>query len=119
MMEYDERLKSEMARIVDDLDRRIRSYQCRKRIFGARQNETVLTNGAPGQWGTTRQAIDGNFGPDAQALVKAFQTWAGVTADGVIDDATWSVSLRAAGATLDSQVGLKLGSSQNLPKSIR
>jgi peptidoglycan hydrolase-like protein with peptidoglycan-binding domain len=69
--------------------------------------QTVLTNGAPGQWGTAPGAIDGNFGPDTQASVKAFQTWGGVTADGVVGDATWSVSLHAAGATLESQVGLK------------
>ena len=69
--------------------------------------QTVLTNGAPGQWETAPKAIDGNFGPDTQASVKAFQTWAGVTADGVVGDSTWSASLHAAGATLEGQVGLK------------
>ena len=69
--------------------------------------QTVLTNGAPGQWNVAPQGIDGNFGPDTSASVKAFQTWAGVTADGVVGDATWSASLHAAGATLESQVGLQ------------
>jgi hypothetical protein len=69
--------------------------------------QTVLTNGAQGQWGTAPRASDGNFGPDTQASVKAFQTWAGITADGVVGDSTWSARLHAAGATLESQVGLK------------
>jgi peptidoglycan hydrolase-like protein with peptidoglycan-binding domain len=62
--------------------------------------QRVLTNGASGQWGTTPQGIDGNFGPHTKASVKAFQTWGGVAADGVVGDQTWSVSLRAASATL-------------------
>lgn len=69
--------------------------------------QTVLTNGAPGQWGVAPGVIDGNFGPSTQASVKAFQVWAGVNSDGVVGDTTWSVSLHAAGATLESEVGLK------------
>jgi murein L,D-transpeptidase YcbB/YkuD len=41
-----------------------------------------------------------------QASVEAFQAWGGVTADGVVGDQTWSVSLHAASATLESKVGL-------------
>lgn len=69
--------------------------------------QTVLTNGAPGQWATTPQAIDGNFGPDTLASVQALQNWGGVRADGIVGDSTWSISLHAAGATLETQVGLK------------
>jgi peptidoglycan hydrolase-like protein with peptidoglycan-binding domain len=38
--------------------------------------QTLLTNGAPGQWITTPQGIDGNFGPHTKAAVIAFQAWA-------------------------------------------
>jgi peptidoglycan hydrolase-like protein with peptidoglycan-binding domain len=46
--------------------------------------QRVLTDGAPGNWGTTPQGVDGIFG-----------------------DHTWAVSLHAASATLESEVGLK------------
>jgi peptidoglycan hydrolase-like protein with peptidoglycan-binding domain len=68
--------------------------------------QTLLTNGAPGQWVTTPQGIDGNFGPHTLAAVEAFQAWGGVPADGIVGDETWSVSLHAAGATLETAVGL-------------
>jgi len=68
--------------------------------------QTLLTNGALGEWGTTPQGIDGVFGPHTKASVEAFQAWGGVTADGVVGDQTWSVSLHAAGATLETAVGL-------------
>jgi len=62
--------------------------------------QTLLTNGAPGQWNTTPQGIDGNFGPHTKASVVAFQAWGGVAQDGVVGDQTWAVSLHAASATL-------------------
>ena len=68
--------------------------------------QTLLTNGAVGQWNVTPQGIDGVFGPKTQASVEAFQTWGGVAVDGVVGDQTWSVSLHAASATLESAVGL-------------
>lgn len=69
--------------------------------------QTVLTNGAGGQWVTPPLGIDGVFGPNTRASVEAFQSWGGVTADGVVGDQTWSVSLHAASSTLESAVGLK------------
>jgi len=69
--------------------------------------QAVLTNGAPGQWGTTPGPIDGVFGPQTRASLQAFQTWGGVPADGIVGDQTWSVSLHAASATLETQVGLQ------------
>ena len=72
-----------------------------------RDLQTVLTNGAPGQWNTTPQGVDGDFGPHTRASVEAFQTWGGVRADGIVGDQTWSVSLHAASATLETQVGLE------------
>jgi peptidoglycan hydrolase-like protein with peptidoglycan-binding domain len=72
-----------------------------------RSLQTVLTNGAPGQWNTTPQGIDGTFGPHTRASVEAFQIWGGVGADGIVGDQTWSVSLHAASATLETQVGLQ------------
>jgi peptidoglycan hydrolase-like protein with peptidoglycan-binding domain len=69
--------------------------------------QTLLTNGAPGQWITTPQGIDGSFGPHTKAAVVAFQGWAGVAQDGIVGDQTWAVSLHAASATLETAVGLQ------------
>ena len=69
--------------------------------------QQVLANGAPGEWTTGPGAIDGQFGPLTKASVKSFQTFGGVPTDGVVDDDTWSVSLHAASATLESAVGLQ------------
>jgi peptidoglycan hydrolase-like protein with peptidoglycan-binding domain len=68
--------------------------------------QRFLTNGAPGEWGTTPQGIDGIFGPHTKASLEAFQAWGGVAIDGVVGDQTWSVSLHAASATLETAVGL-------------
>jgi peptidoglycan hydrolase-like protein with peptidoglycan-binding domain len=68
--------------------------------------QSLLTNGAEGQWNTTPQGIDGQFGPLTKASVEAFQSWGGVAVDGIVGDQTWSVSLHAASATLESGVGL-------------
>ena len=68
--------------------------------------QTLLTNGASGQWTVTPQGVDGSFGPKTKASVQAFQSWGGVAADGIVGDQTWSVSLHAASATLESAVGL-------------
>lgn len=72
-----------------------------------RSLQTVLTNGAPGQWGTTPQGIDGIFGPHTRASVEAFQRWGAVSVDGIVGDQTWSVDLHAASSTLESAVGLQ------------
>jgi peptidoglycan hydrolase-like protein with peptidoglycan-binding domain len=71
-----------------------------------RHLQNILTVGAPGEWGTTPQGVDGHFGPHTKASVEAFQRWGGVGVDGVVGDQTWMVSLHAAGATLENQVGL-------------
>jgi peptidoglycan hydrolase-like protein with peptidoglycan-binding domain len=68
--------------------------------------QTLLTNGAAGAWNTTPQGIDGVFGPHTKASVEAFQAWGGVAVDGIVGDQTWSVSLHAMNATLESAVGL-------------
>src|SRR5260370_31688640 len=67
-----------------------------------RRLQTVLTNGAPGEWGTTPQGIDGHFGPHTKVSVEAFQSWGGVPVDGIVGDQTWSVSLHAASRTLET-----------------
>jgi len=72
-----------------------------------RSLQQVLSNGASGQWNTPPGAIDGDFGPNTTASVQAFQTWGGVTSDGIVGDQTWAVSLHAASATLESAVGLQ------------
>ena len=71
-----------------------------------RDLQEILTNGAQGQWGTKPGPIDGDFGPQTRASVAAFQSWGGVAADGIVGDQTWSVSLHAASATLETAVGL-------------
>jgi peptidoglycan hydrolase-like protein with peptidoglycan-binding domain len=71
-----------------------------------RSLQTLLTNGAPGQWQRTPQGVDGIFGPHTRASVEAFQGWGGVSVDGIVGDQTWSVSLHAMNATLESTVGL-------------
>ena len=68
--------------------------------------QTLLSNGAVGAWNTTPQGIDGIFGPHTKASVEAFQAWGGVAVDGIVGDQTWSVSLHAMSATLESAVGL-------------
>jgi len=72
-----------------------------------RNLQRVLANGASGAWNVSPGAVDGSFGPQTNASVKAFQTWGEVPSDGVVGDRTWSVSLHAAGATLESAVGLQ------------
>ncbi|HEX3621673.1 MAG TPA: peptidoglycan-binding protein [Acidimicrobiales bacterium] len=69
--------------------------------------QNVLTNGAPGQWGTAPGPVDEVFGPRTKASVEALQAWGGVAADGIVGDRTWSVSLHALSATLESVVGLE------------
>jgi peptidoglycan hydrolase-like protein with peptidoglycan-binding domain len=68
--------------------------------------QQLLTNGAAGEWNVAPGPIDGQFGPLTKASVEAFQSWGGVAVDGVVGDQTWSVSLHAASATLESAVGL-------------
>ena len=71
-----------------------------------RELQRVLTNGASA-WGTSPQGVDGQFGSHTKASVKAFQVWGGVASDGIVGDQTWSVSLHAASATLETAVGLQ------------
>jgi len=68
--------------------------------------QTILTNGAPDQWGLGPQGVDGDFGPHTRASVEAFQNWGDVSEDGVVGDQTWALSLHAMSATLESAVGL-------------
>ena len=72
-----------------------------------RSLQQLLTNGAAGEWNTTPQGVDGDFGPHTRSSVEAFQRWGHVTADGIVGDETWSVSLHASNATLETEVGLK------------
>lgn len=50
--------------------------------------------------------IDGDFGPQTEAAVRAYQTQRGAAADGIVGDKTWWAPAGAAGATLASLGGL-------------
>ena len=68
--------------------------------------QNVLTNGAPGQWETTPGPIDEHFGPKTTKAVKAFQKYAGLKANGVVDDATWAAAIPSLRSTLAATVGM-------------
>ena len=69
--------------------------------------QTVLSNGAGGEWNTGPGLVDGKFGPKTRASVVAFQKWGDVAADGIVGDHTWDVSLNAMSADLETAVGLQ------------
>jgi peptidoglycan hydrolase-like protein with peptidoglycan-binding domain len=53
-------------------------------------------------------AIDGVFGPTTETVVRQYQTNAGLSGTGVMDERTWIAPAGAAGATLESLSGLIL-----------
>jgi peptidoglycan hydrolase-like protein with peptidoglycan-binding domain len=67
-----------------------------------RSLQAVLTNGAAGLWGTTPKGVDGTYGPNTEAAVRAFQTWARLDADGIVGQSTWD-----AATSLEFMVGLQ------------
>jgi peptidoglycan hydrolase-like protein with peptidoglycan-binding domain len=57
-------------------------------------------------------AIDGIFGPMTDAAVRALQSWAGVSVDGIVGDDTWFVWMTPGSAqqlTLEGACGLTNG----------
>jgi len=67
-----------------------------------RSLQTVLTNGAFGLWNVTPKGIDGEFGPNTAASVRAFQKWARLDTDGIVGQTTWD-----AATSLEFMVGLQ------------
>lgn len=64
--------------------------------------QTVLTNGAFGLWTVTPKGIDGEFGPNTAASVRAFQKWARLEEDAIVGQKTWD-----AATALEFMVGLQ------------
>src|SRR5688572_10698161 len=64
--------------------------------------QEILTRGAVGLWQTTPNGIDGEFGPNTAASVRAFQKWARLEPDGVVGQKTWD-----AATSLEFMVGLQ------------
>jgi peptidoglycan hydrolase-like protein with peptidoglycan-binding domain len=50
--------------------------------------------------------MDGDFGPQTETAVRAYQGQRGIVTDGIVGDQTWWVPAGAAGATLASLAGL-------------
>ena len=83
-------------------------------------NTPVLARGASGSVVTALQqglkkystaatdpgAVDGDFGPQTEAAVKAYQQDRAIHVDGIVGDQTWWAPAGAAGATLASLSGL-------------
>lgn len=76
--------------------------------------QQILTSGAAGLWEVTPKSVDGTFGPNTAASVRAFQSWARLTADGVVGQKTWD-----AATALEFMVGLQYvqGGGQPAPPS--
>jgi len=55
-----------------------------------RNLQTILTMGAFDLWKTTPQGVDGEFGSNTEASVRAFQTWARLQVDGIVGTNTWN-----------------------------
>lgn len=51
-------------------------------------------------------AVDGDFGPDTEAVVKRFQKSVGRDDDGIVGDRTWAVPLHSTNSTLETADGL-------------
>jgi peptidoglycan hydrolase-like protein with peptidoglycan-binding domain len=54
-----------------------------------RNLQSILTMGAFDLWKTTPQGIDGEYGSNTEASVRAFQTWARIQVDGIVGTQTW------------------------------
>jgi peptidoglycan hydrolase-like protein with peptidoglycan-binding domain len=67
-----------------------------------RSLQAVLTNGAFGLWEVTPQGVDGDFGSNTAASVRAFQQWARIAVDGVVGQQTWD-----AATSLEFMVGIQ------------
>jgi peptidoglycan hydrolase-like protein with peptidoglycan-binding domain len=54
--------------------------------------QQILTMGAFALWETTPMGVDGEFGSNTEASVRAFQSWARIGVDGVVGQKTWNVA---------------------------
>jgi peptidoglycan hydrolase-like protein with peptidoglycan-binding domain len=67
-----------------------------------RSLQDILTKGAFGLWEITPKGIDGDFGSNTAASVRAFQAWAKIKVDAVVGQQTWD-----AATSLEFMVGLQ------------
>jgi peptidoglycan hydrolase-like protein with peptidoglycan-binding domain len=76
---------------------------------GASGNSVIALQNGLKKYGTSATdpgPVDGDFGPQTEGAVKAYQQDRGIHVDGIVGDQTWWAPAGAAGATLASLSGL-------------
>jgi hypothetical protein len=69
--------------------------------------QAALIEYAPERWQSAIDATDGAFRDSTTRTVEAFQSWHGLSADGIVGDNTWVADLDGSGNSLEARVGLQ------------